>query len=92
VRDVERTSVKTAKHHDAHPVYLLQTGPGIGTILSLVLLYAIHQIDRCPRGQELASYGRLVKCAKESAGKRSGTSGCTIGHAHLTWALSEAAV
>jgi hypothetical protein len=34
----------------------------------------------------------LVTCAKESAGKRSGTSGTTIGNAHLKWAFSEAAV
>jgi hypothetical protein len=31
-------------------------------------------------------------CAKESAGTRSGTSGTKIGHAHLKWAFSEAAV
>lgn len=92
LRDVELTIVKTATHHDAHPLYLLPTVPGLGKILSLVLLYDIHQIDRFPRGQDCASYGRLVKCAKESAGKRSGTSGTTIGHAHLTWAFSEAAV
>jgi transposase len=41
---------------------------------------------------EFASYCRLVKCAKESAGKRSGTSGTKIGNAHLKWAFSEAAV
>ncbi len=92
LRDVERTIVKTAKHHDAHTLYLLQTVPGIGKILSLVLLYDIHQIDRFPRVQDFASYCRLVKCAKESAGKRLGTSGTKIGHAHLKWAFSEAAV
>jgi transposase len=92
LRDVELTIVKTAKHHDAQTLYLLQTVPGIGTILSLVLLYDIHQIDRFPRVQDFASYCRLVKCAKESAGKRSGTSGTKIGHAHLKWAFSEAAV
>jgi transposase len=66
--------------------------PGIGKILSLVLLYEIHQIDRFPRVPDCASSCRLVTCAKESAGKRSGTSGTNIGHAHLTWAFSEAAV
>ena len=92
LRDVELTIVKTAKHHDAHTLYLLQTVPGIGKILSLVLLYEIHQIDRFPRVQDFAAYCRLVKCAKESAGKRSGTSGTTIGNAHRKWAFSEAAV
>jgi transposase len=38
------------------------------------------------------SYCRLVKCAKESVGKRCGTSGAKVGNAYLTWAFSEAAV
>jgi transposase len=92
LRDVELTIVTTAQHHDAHTLYLLHTVPGIGKILSLVLLYEIHQIDRFPRVQDFASYCRLVKCAKESAGKRFGTSGTKIGNAHLKWAFSEAAV
>jgi transposase len=92
LRDVELTIVKTAKHHDAQTLYLLQTVPGIGKILSLVLLYEIHDIKRFPRVQDFASYCRLVKCARESAGKRSGTSGSKIGNAHLKWAFSEAAV
>ena len=92
LRDVELSIVKTARHHDAHTRYLLQTVPGIGKILSLVLLYDIHDIERFPRVQDVVSSCRLVKCARESAGKRYGTSGTTIGNAHLTWASSEAAV
>jgi transposase len=38
LRDVELTIVTTAKHQDANTLYRLQTVPGIGTILSLVLL------------------------------------------------------
>jgi hypothetical protein len=34
----------------------------------------------------------LVKCAKESAGKRYGSTGTKIGNASLKWAFSEAAV
>jgi hypothetical protein len=92
LRDVELTIVNTAKHHDANTLSLLQTVPGIGKVLSLVLLYAIHDIARFPRIQDFVSYGRLVKCTKASAGKRFGTSGTKIGNAHLTWAFSEAAV
>ena len=92
LRDVELTIVKTARHHDANTLYLLQTVPGIGKILSLVLLYEIHDINRFPRVQDFISYCRLVKCAKASAGKRLGTSGAKIGNAHLKWAFSEAAV
>src|ERR671922_1360596 len=92
LKDVELTIVKAAKHHDANTLYLLQTVPGIGTILSLVLLYEIYDIHRFPRVQDFVSYCRLVKCAKESNGKRAGSSGTTIGNAHLKWAFSEAAV
>jgi transposase len=92
LRDLELTIVRAAKHHDANTLYLLRTVPGIGKILSLVLLYEIHDIERFPRVQDFASYCRLVKCAKASAGKRSGTSGTNIGNAHLKWAFSEAAV
>jgi transposase len=90
-RDVERPLVNTAQHHDAHTRYLLHTGPGIGTILSLVRLDEIQPSDRFPRGQECASSGRLVTWAKASAGTRAGTSGTNIGQAHLPWACSAAA-
>ena len=90
--DLELAIVKTAKQHDADTFYRLQSVPGIGKILALVLLYEIHQINRFPRVQDFVSYCRLVKCAKSSAGKRLGTSGAKIGNAHLKWAFSEAAV
>jgi transposase len=92
LNDVELHIVRAAKQHDAQPLYLLQTVPGIGKILSLVLLYEIHTIGRFPRVQDFISYCRLVKCAKQSAGKRYGTSGTKIGHAYLKWAFSEATV
>src|SRR5262245_20322774 len=91
LKDLELSIVKTAKPHDAHTLYLLQTVPGLGKILSLVLLYAIHRIERFPSVQDFASYGRLVKCRKESGGKRVRTSGKNIGKAHLKCAFSEAA-
>jgi transposase len=91
LKDLELFILKTAKHHDANTLYLLQTVPGIGKIVSLVLLYELHHIDRFASGQDVASYCRLVKCSKESGGKRLGSSGKKIGKAHLTWAFSEAA-
>ena len=45
------------------------------------------------RLDSLAYWDRLlVKCVKESAGKRYGTSGTKSGNAPLKWAFSEAAV
>jgi len=49
-------------------------------------------IDLHARVQEFASYSRLVKCSRESAGKRYGTAGSKIGNVHLKWAFSQAAV
>jgi transposase len=90
--DLELSIVKSAKQHDANTFDRLRSVPGVGKILALVLLYEIHDIHRFPRVQDFVSYARLVKCAKESAGKRYGTSGKKIGNAYLKWAFSEAAV
>jgi transposase len=90
--ELELCMVNTAKEHNAQVFYRLRSIPGVGKILALVLLDEIHDIHRFPRVQEFVSYGRLVKCAKESAGKRYGTSGSKIGNAYLKWAFSEAAV
>jgi transposase len=68
--DVELTIVQTAQQHKAQALYRLQSVPGIGQILSLVLLYELHAIPRFPRVQDFVSYCRLVTCAKESAGQR----------------------
>lgn len=91
LKDLERTISRNAKKHDVNAYYRLRSVPGIGEILALVILYEIHDVQRFPRVQEFASYCRLVKPAKESAGKRYGSSGKKIGNAHLKWAFSEAA-
>ena len=72
IRELELYIVRTAKEHDPQAFHLLQTVPGIGTTLALVILYEIHDIRRFPRVQDFASYSRLVKCAKISAGKKHG--------------------
>ncbi len=92
LNEVERPITKTAKVHDTNAFYRLRSVPGIGKILALVMLYEIHDIDRFPTVQDFASYARLVKCPKESAGKRHGSSGAKIGNGHLKWAFSEASV
>jgi transposase len=92
LRDVEVSILNAAKQHDATTLDRRRTVPGIGAILSLVLLYEMHDIQRFPRVQEFVSYCRLVTCANEAAGKRYGTSGTKIGHASLQGAFSEAAV
>jgi transposase len=89
--DVELSIVQTATQHHAQTPYRRQSVPGIGKIVSLVLLYEIHDLARFPRVHDCVAYGRLSKCAKAAAGKRDGTSGAKLGNASRTWAFSEAA-
>jgi transposase len=90
--ELEVDLVRQAKQHDPQAFQLLRSVPGIGKVLALTILYEIHDIRRFERVQQFASYARLVKCAKESAGKIYGTSGAKMGNVHLKWAFSEAAV
>jgi transposase len=90
--ELEADLVRQAKQHDPQAFQLLRSVPGIGKVLALTILYEIHDIRRFERVQQFASYARLVKCAKESAGKIYGTSGAKMGNVHLKWAFSEAAV
>jgi transposase len=92
IRELELYLTNTTKEHDANSFFLLNSIPGVGKVLAMTILYEVHDISRFPTVQDFASYARLIRCARESAGKRSGTSGSKIGNAHLKWAISEAAV
>ncbi len=90
--EVELFILKHARSNDPHSLYLLQSIHGVGKILSLVMLYEIHDINRFPTVADFISYCRLVKPERESAGKKSGSRNAKIGNVHLKWAFSEAAV
>jgi transposase len=90
--DLEADLVRRAKQHDPQAFQLLRSIPGVGKVLALTILYEVHDVRRFGRVQEFASYARLVRCARESAGKRHGSSGAKMGNVHLKWAFSEAAV
>jgi len=81
-----------AKEHNPNDLYLLQSIPGVGKILALVLLYEIHDINRFPTVQKFASYARLIKPKRESAGKIYPGGKKKIGNTYLKWAFSEAAI
>jgi transposase len=91
IDDIERVVLKTAKIDDPLTLQFLRTIPGIGKILSLVMLYEIDRPERFPEVGNFLSYSRLVRCEHESAGKKKGSGGKKIGNAHLKWAFSEAA-
>jgi transposase len=91
IHELERHLIRTAKVDDAQAYARLQSIPGIGKILGLVLLYEIHDIGRFPEVGNFLSYARLVRPGHESAGKAAGFGNKKIGNAHLRWALGEAA-
>jgi len=91
IAELERHLVRHAKVHDPATYHLLQSLPGIGKVLGLIMLYEIHDIGRFPEDGNFLSYARLVRCDHESAGKKKGAGCRKIGNAHLKWAFSEAA-
>jgi transposase len=82
---------RAAKVDDVQTYHRLQTIPGVGKVLALVLLYEIHDIGRFAGEGQFLSYARLVRPGHESAGKVVGSGGQKIGNAHLRWAFGEAA-
>ncbi|MCI0465150.1 MAG: IS110 family transposase [Gemmataceae bacterium] len=88
---VELYLTRTAKVDDVQTYHRLQTIPGVGKVLALVLLYEIHDSARFDSEGRFLSYARLVRCEHESAGKKLGSGGAKIGNAHLRWANACAA-
>ncbi len=88
---VALSSTRTAKGPAAQSFSRLQSGPGVGQILALGSRYELQDLSRFPRVQDCGSYGRLVTCAKESAGNRHGLSGQKMGTPQRKGACSAAA-
>lgn len=93
IASCERHLERSVKLHDADNFYRLRSIPGVGKVLAMTILYEVHTIDRFERVQDFASYARLIRPSKESAGKKTGSGGgAKIGNPNLKWAISEAAV
>jgi len=90
IEDLDKQILTLGRSHDRRSLQLLQSIHGVGKVLSLTMLYEIHDISRFPSKQDFCSYARLVKGQKSSNGKTYGTSGKRMGNAHLRWAFSEA--
>src|SRR5262249_43197956 len=88
IADLEKHLVQNAKVHDPATYHLLQSLPGIGKVLGLILLYEIQDIHRFPQDGNFLSYARLVRGEFDSAGKKKPGGGAKIGNAHLKWAFS----
>jgi transposase len=91
IAELELYLTRTARVDDVQTFHRLQTIPGVGKVLALILLYEMHEVRRFDHVGQFLSYARLVRCAHESAGKKVGSGGKKIGNAHLRWAFGEAA-
>jgi transposase len=91
IGELELYLTRTAKVDDVQTYHRLQTIPGVGKVLALILLYEMHDVQRFASAGQFLSYARLVRCLHESAGKKLGAGGKKIGNAHLRWAFAEAA-
>ena len=79
IGEPELAVLRQARIHDPNALALLTSVPGIGKVLALTILYEIHDISRLPSVRDFASYSRLVKCERSSAGKSLGSGGNKIG-------------
>jgi transposase len=89
IRIIEKEVLGRAKLRDEF-VPLLSVW-GIGKVLALTMMYEVGEISRFRKVGHFASYCRLVKSARLSAGKRKGSGNARNGNPYLSWAFSEAA-
>ncbi|GAB4374950.1 MAG: IS110-like element ISGsu4 family transposase [Calditrichia bacterium] len=89
INKLEKKIIAQAKAHNCRDYNILLSIPGVGPIIALDLLYEIHDINRFKTVQKFSSYCRVVKCQRESDGKRKGGGNQKIGNPYLKWALSQ---
>jgi transposase len=90
IAQLERHIREKAKHHNHLDYQLLRSIPGVGEILSLIILYETHDIKRFKTVQRYASYCGVVKCERSSGGKTIGAKNTKIRNPYLKWAFGEA--
>lgn len=89
IKEIERQVLAQVKTRKAFE--LLQTIPGIGTILGLTIMLEVGDITRFAKVGCYSSYCRCVKSEKISNGKKKGKNNTKNGNKYLAWAYIEAA-
>ena len=89
IQAVEKEALRHARLRDEFSPLLSVWG--VGKILALTVMYEVGEISRFNKVGNFASYCRLVKTARLSAGKRKGSGNARNGNPYLSWAFSEAA-
>ena len=89
IRIIDKEAIGRARLRDEFSPLLSVWG--IGKVLALTMMYEVGEIARFRKVGNFASYCRLVKSARFSAGKRKGSGNARNGNPYLSWAFSEAA-
>jgi len=89
IRIIEKEALARARLREEFGPLL--TVWGIGKVLSLTMMYEVGDISRFKKVGNFASYCRLVKSTRLSAGKRKGSGNARNGNPYLSWAFSESA-
>ena len=89
IANLERHIQQKARHHNHLDYQLLRSIPGVGEILSLIILYETHAIKRFKAVQRYSSYCGVVKCERSSGGKPLGAKNTKIRNPYLKWAFGE---
>ena len=91
IKRLEKQLTQTARIDDARRYDLIRSIPGVGQVLTLVFFYELEGVERFDSVAEFASYCRLIRPKKTSAGKPAGfAANKKMGNGHLKWAFSEA--
>ena len=92
IKQIEQRLKEKVKSDDKQLYKLLLSYPGIGEIISMIILYEIEKIERFEKVQKFSSYCRVVKTQRESNKKRTDNKNQKIGNPYLKWAFSEASI
>lgn len=89
IAKLEWRITRQAKSHNPTDYQLLQSIPGVGPMLALIILYETHDITRFKTVQRYSSYCGVVKCERESGGKKIAAKNTKIRNPYLKWAFGE---
>jgi transposase len=89
IAQLERHIREKARYHNHLDYQILRSIPGVGEILSLIILYETHDIKRFKTVQRYSSYSGVVKCERSSGGKTIGAKNSKIRNPYLKWAFGE---
>jgi transposase len=75
----------------SQPYQVLQSVPGIGELLAMVIMLEAGDMSRFPSVGDFSSYCRCVSSVRLSNGKKKGSGNRKNGNKYLSWAFMEAA-